>query len=166
VLLAAVCLAACVGAPATAPAAAQAPETTPLVPAPSDPMPAVQPPPRAPRYLQLPPPITPHSLAELRAQAALRLVAANPDTSYTGEAPDELLAIPVLEVELQADGSILGIRVLRVPTQAVDTTQLAIDAVRRAAPYGDVSHLPRPWKFVETFLFDEDRRFKPLTLDR
>jgi len=28
-----------------------------------------------------------------------------------------------------------------------------------------VSHLPRPWKFIETFLFDDDRKFKPRTLD-
>ena len=57
------------------------------------------------------------------------------------------------------------IGVLRYPTQAQDTTQLAIDAVRRAAPFGDVSRLPRPWKFTETFLFDDARRFKPRSLD-
>jgi hypothetical protein len=28
-----------------------------------------------------------------------------------------------------------------------------------------VSRLPRPWKFVETFLFNDDRKFKPRTLD-
>jgi len=38
-------------------------------------------------------------------------------------------------------------------------------AVRRAAPYGNVSRLPKPWKVVETFLFDDDLRFKPRTLD-
>ena len=43
--------------------------------------------------------------------------------------------------------------------------RLAIDAVRRAAPYGNMSQLSRPWKFVETFLFDGERRFKPRTLD-
>ena len=58
------------------------------------------------------------------------------------------------------------IDVVRVPSQAKDTVQLAIDAVRRAAPYGDVSRLPKPWRFTETFLFDDDRRFKPRTLDR
>jgi hypothetical protein len=36
----------------------------------------------------------------------------------------------------------------------------------RAAPYGAMSRLPRPWKFVEVFLFDDERRFKPRTLDR
>jgi hypothetical protein len=55
--------------------------------------------------------------------------------------------------------------VLRRPTQAHDTVQLAIDAMRRAAPFGNVSRLPKPWKFSETFLFNDDRKFKPRTLD-
>jgi len=93
------------------------------------------------------------------------MVAANPGGAYTGTVPDPLLAIPVLEVELNADGSVRRIDVLRQPTQARDTVQLAIDAVRRAAPFGDVSRLPRPWKFTEAFLFDDYRRFKPRTLD-
>jgi len=113
----------------------------------------------------LPPPTAVHTLAQLQLQAAQRLVAANPAGTYTGAAPDPLLAIPVLRIELNADGSVRSIEVLRHPRQARDTTQLAIDAVRRAAPYGDVSRLPKPWRFSETFLFDEDRRFKPRTLE-
>ena len=54
---------------------------------------------------------------------------------------------------------------LRHPSQARDTTQLAIDAVRRAAPFGDMSRLSRPWKFTEVFLFNDERRFMPRTLD-
>ena len=76
-----------------------------------------------------------------------------------------LLAIPVLAVDLNGDGSIRRIEVLRYPRQAKDTTQIAIDAVKRAAPFGDVSSLPRPWRFTETFLFNDDRRFKPRALD-
>ncbi|MDP1789453.1 MAG: hypothetical protein Q8L12_02680 [Methylibium sp.] len=113
----------------------------------------------------LPAPETPRTLAGLRLQAARRLVTANPGLTYTGEVPEPLLAIPVLEVELNADGSVRRIEVLREPRQAKDTIQLAIDAVRRAAPFGDVSRLPRPWKFTETFLFRDDRKFKPRTLD-
>jgi hypothetical protein len=104
-------------------------------------------------------------MQQLRLQVAQRLVAAHPEGSYVSPAPDPLLAIPVLEIELNADGSVRRIEVLRHPRQARDTTQLAIDAVRRAAPFGDVSRLPRPWKFSETFLFDEQRRFKPRTLE-
>lgn len=102
----------------------------------------------------------------MQLQAARRLVEANPTTTYTGRVPEPLLAIPVLSIELNADGSVRRIEVMRRPSQALDTIQLAIDAVHRAAPFGDVSRLPRPWRFTEVFLFDDDRRFKPRTLDR
>ncbi len=105
-------------------------------------------------------------MVELRQQAAERLVAANPGRVYLGEVPDVLLAIPVLEIELNANGTVRKIAVLRRPGQAIDTLQLAIDAVHRAAPFGDVSRLPRPWKFNETFLFNDHRQFKPRTLDQ
>ena len=114
---------------------------------------------------RLPPPRPVRSMAEVRQQAAERLVAANPDITYTGKVPDQLLSISVLEVELNADGSVRRIEVLRPPRFAKETLQTAADAVRRAAPYGDVSRVPKPWKFVETFLFDEHRKFKPRTLD-
>ena len=74
---------------------------------------------------------------QYRLRFAQRLVAANPDITYLSPAPDPLLAIPVLEIEVNADGSVRHIEVLRTPTQATDTVQLAIAAVRRAAPYGD-----------------------------
>jgi hypothetical protein len=115
--------------------------------------------------VQLPPPPAPRNTSELREQVARRLVAAHPDTSYTARAPDRLLAIPVLEIELNADGSVRRIEVLRRPSTGDESIALAIAAVRRAAPYGDVSRLPKPWKVVETFLFDDALRFKPRTLD-
>ncbi|MGE5453233.1 MAG: hypothetical protein ACM3VZ_15485 [Acidobacteriota bacterium] len=111
-------------------------------------------------------PATPRSWEEARLQAARRIVAANPDQTYTGKPPDMLLAIPVLSIELNADGSIRNIDVMRKPSQALDTIELAKQAVRRAAPFGDVSRLPKPWKFNETFLFNDQRKFKPMTLDQ
>ena len=114
----------------------------------------------------LPPPGVVRNWKEVRLQAARRLVAANPATTYTGTVPDILLAIPVLEVELNGDGSVRRIEVLRHPGQAHDTVKLASDAVHRAAPFGDVSRLPKPWRFTETFLFNDDRKFKPRTLDQ
>jgi len=114
----------------------------------------------------LPSPRTNRNWNEVRQQAAERIVAANPDITYTRAAPDPLLAIPVLEIELNGDGSIRRIEILREPRQAKDTLKIAVEAVRRAAPFGDVSRLPRPWKFAETFLFDDSRKFKPRTLER
>ena len=92
-------------------------------------------------------------------------MALNPDATYTGPVNQPALAIPVLEIELNADGSVRRIQVLRRPGQATDTVQLAMAAVQRAAPFGSVAHLPRPWRYTETFLFDNQRRFKPRTLD-
>lgn len=103
---------------------------------------------------------------EYRLRAAKRMVAANPDKTYLSDPPDPLLAIPVLEITVKADGSIERIEVVRVPTQAKDTVELAKEAVRRAAPFGDVGRLPKPWKFRETFLYDDARRFKPMILDQ
>ena len=114
---------------------------------------------------RLPSPGSVRSWNDVRLQAAKRMMAANPGITYEGAVPDPLLAIPVLEIELNSDGSVRNIDVMRVPRQAKDTVQIAIDAVRRAAPFGDVSRLPKPWKFTETFLFNDDRKFKPRTLD-
>jgi protein TonB len=99
--------------------------------------------------------------------AAQRLVAANPERTFMGTVPNPLKGIPILEVELNGDGSVRQIKVQRRPrpADAQHTTQLAIDAVRRAAPFPPVSHLPKPWAYTEVFLFQDDDRFKPRTLD-
>lgn len=148
------------------------PPAPPAPPAPSAPAPAPAPAAAGPSA-QLPaapaPAASPQrarNWEEYRLQAAQRLVRLNPQITYTSTPPDPLLAIPVLEIELHGDGSIAAINVQRRPRQALDTVQTAIDAVRRAAPFGPVTHLPRPWRFSETFLFDDARRFKPVTLDR
>jgi hypothetical protein len=105
------------------------------------------------------------TMAEYRLRAAHRLVAANPKITYLAPAPEPLLAIPVIEVEVNADGSVRHISVVRTPTQATDTIQIAIDAVKRSAPFGDASQVPKPWKFMQVFLFNDDRHFKPKDLD-
>ena len=102
---------------------------------------------------------------EYRLQAAKQMVEVNAGQTYLDTPPEILLAIPVLQIELNANGSVRRIEVLRYPGQALDTTQLAIQAVNRAAPFGDVSRLPKPWRFTETFLFRDDRKFKPRILD-
>lgn len=149
----------------TAPTAPPAPPAAPATPAPAAAAPAAPAARPAPRAVPLGPPTAARNWEAFKLQAARRLVQAHPDGTYLGPVPEPLLAIPVLEVELNADGSVRRISVLRHPGQARDTTQLAIDAVHRAAPYGAMTHLPRPWKWTEVFLFDDARRFKPRQLD-
>ncbi len=117
--------------------------------------------------MQLPAAAPVRSQAQLREQVAQRLMAMHPDETYAGKAPEVLLAVPVLLIELRADGAVRRIQVLRWPNQKSthDTVQLAIDAVHRAAPYGHLQGLPQPWTFTESFLFDAQRRFKPRSLD-
>ncbi|MCE2660774.1 MAG: hypothetical protein LW854_21430 [Rubrivivax sp.] len=151
--------------PAPSPAPSAAANRSPTAPAPS-PSPNRAQPGAATAAAPVPSRQAPaRNWSEYTVQAAQRLVQMNPETSYMGTPPDPLLAIPVLEVELYVDGSIANIRVQRTPTQAKDTVQLAMAAVRRAAPFPAVGHLPKPWRFTEVFLFDDQRRFKPRTLD-
>lgn len=140
--------------------AACVPPRVPIVPIAPGASPAPLPPPPAPSTARA------RNWDDFKVLAGWRMVAANPNTTYIGAVPEPLLAIPVLEIELNADGSVRHVAVQRQPSQARDTVQLAIDAVNRAAPYGDVSHLPRPWKFSEVFLFRDDRRFKPRALEQ
>ncbi|MFN9042969.1 MAG: hypothetical protein ACK5Y7_02690, partial [Betaproteobacteria bacterium] len=104
---------------------------------------------------------------EFKRAAATRMVRASPQGSYLGPVPPLLFGIPILEIELNADGSVRDVNLMRAPAnaEAADTVALAVEAIRRGAPYGDVSRLPRPWKWTEVFLFDDRRRFKPRTLD-
>lgn len=156
-------LAGCASAPPPAPPPpARAPAPAPAAPAPA----AV---PAAPAgAANLPPPTATRNWDDFRRQAGRRLVQAHPNGTYMGKVPDMLLGIPVIETELYVDGTIKSIRVLREPSNesARDTTQTAIAAIRRAAPYGDMSRLPQPWKWVETFLFNDKRQFKPRALDQ
>ncbi|MEK8025146.1 MAG: hypothetical protein RLY78_1846 [Pseudomonadota bacterium] len=124
--------------------------------------------PPAPRLTVVRPPMPARparNAAEYQRQMAQHLTAALPGLSYASRTPDVLLAIPVLSVELNADGSVRAVDVLRRPGQALDTLQMAIDAVRAAAPYPPVGHLPRPWKFNQVFLYNDQRLFKLQVLD-
>lgn len=149
------------GCTATPPAPPPRPVPAPPAAVPS-PLPA---PAAAPKPPGMPAPKAVRTHDELRRQAAERLVMANPERTYTTAAPTHLLTVIVLEVEVKADGSVRRVNVVRKPRYAPETLQMAIDAIHKAAPFGDVRRMPEPWKFTETFLFEEDRRFKPLTLN-
>lgn len=89
---------------------------------------------------------------------------ANPSGSFAGRLPDPLASIPVLQVRLNADGSVREIDVLRTPKFYPETVENAKRAVMRAAPFGPVGSLPQPWQFNETFLFNDDFKFQLDTL--
>jgi hypothetical protein len=99
-----------------------------------------------------------------RALVGQKIVQSNSGVTFSGKLPDPLAAIPVIEITLNADGSIRGLDVRRAPRFYPETSQTAMDAIRRAAPFGSVAHLPQPWIFNETFLFNDALKFQVLSL--
>ena len=161
--------------PAPAPAPRQAAPPPPPPPPPAAPPPP--PPPPAPTgrrpladlgpMVLVPPAQAARNWDEFKRAAARRMVVASPNHAYLGKPPPMLFGIPILEIELNADGSVRDIVVTRPPANmdAQDTIAIAKEAIHRAAPYGDISRLPRPWKWTEVFLFNDKRQFKPRILD-
>jgi hypothetical protein len=101
---------------------------------------------------------------EYKLRAARRIHEASPGETFAGPLPDPLQSIPVLQVNLNRDGSVRDISVLRTPRQSPQTLEMAVRAIRRAAPFEPVGHLPRPWQFSETFLYNDDLKFQLRTL--
>jgi len=158
--------------PPVAPAPRPAPPPSPPPPPPAPPPAPVAEPARrssvnlGPMVIQAPA-LAARNWDEFKRSAARRMVLASPNYAYLGKPPPMLFGIPILEVELNADGSVRNISVTRPPANedAQDTIEIAKEAIYRAAPYGDVSRLPRPWKWTEVFLFNDKRQFKPRILD-
>jgi hypothetical protein len=101
---------------------------------------------------------------EYRLRAARRIAAASGAETFGGPLPDPLQSIPVLQVHLDRDGHVARIEVLRTPRQSPQTVQMAMRAIQRAAPFEPPAHLPRPWIFAETFLYNDDLKFQLRTL--
>lgn len=95
-----------------------------------------------------------------RVQTAKKIMQTNSAATFTGTLPNPLASIPVIEISLNADGSIGDLDVRRTPHFYPETAQIAMAAIRKAAPFGSVAHLPKPWVFNETFLFNDDLKFQ------
>ena len=104
---------------------------------------------------------------EFKKQAARRMVTAAPRHSYMSTPPTLMFGITIIEVEVNGDGSVRAMSVTRQPANpdAAGVVEVAKEAIRRGAPYGDMSRLQKPWRWTEVFLFNEKYQFKPRTLD-
>jgi hypothetical protein len=104
------------------------------------------------------------NMLEYRILAAQRIREFNPQLSFDGPLPDPLSSIPVLQVHLNRDGTVQKIDVMRTPRYRPESIELAKRAVLQAQPFGPVGHLPKPWQFNETFLFNHELKFQLHTL--
>ncbi|MGA8515650.1 MAG: hypothetical protein WB821_12880 [Burkholderiaceae bacterium] len=121
----------------------------------------VPPPPAAPVVYSMP---LVNNMAEYRRRAARLIMEANAGTVAAGKLQDPLRGIPVVSLQLNADGSIRNLDFLRQSQVAPETNNLAIQAIRRVANFGPIHNLPGPWQFNETFLYNDSLKFQLRTV--
>lgn len=115
-----------------------------------------------------PRPDVPLTLDGYKREVARRIVRVTPET-YDEPPPEVLKSIVVLEVTIDRDGNLQRVAVRRSNGfRALEN--LAMDSVRRAAPYDapvvSQRHRDGSVTFLESFLFRDDNRFRLLSLVR
>ena len=98
-----------------------------------------------------------------RQDGARAIYAAYPDSIYKGKLPPLLHAIAVVETEIDSNGNVRDVRMIRAPSHAPDVTARVRDLIRKASP------LPAPTrlgtvKYTETWLVDKSGKFQLDTL--
>lgn len=98
-----------------------------------------------------------------RQDGARAIYAAYPDSIYKGKLPPLLHAIAVVETEIDANGHVRDVRMIRAPSHAPDVTARVREMIRKASP------LPAPARlgtvrYTETWLVDKSGKFQLDTL--
>ena len=98
-----------------------------------------------------------------RHDGARAIYAAYPDSIYKGKLPPLLYAIAVVETELDANGNVRDVRMVRAPTHAPEVTAKIRELIRKASP------LPAParmgtTRYTDVWLFDKSGKFQLDTL--
>jgi hypothetical protein len=102
--------------------------------------------------------------AEYRRRAAQMIMAANSGAVSSGKLQDPLYGIPVVQIQLNPDGTIRNLDFMRQSKVGPETNNLALQAIRRITSFGPVSNLPGPWQFNETFLYNDALKFQLRTI--
>lgn len=98
-----------------------------------------------------------------RQDGARAIYAAYPDSIYKGKLPPLLHAIAVVETEIDSNGNVRDVRMIRAPSHAPDVTARVRELIRKASP------LPAPARlgtvrYTETWLVDKSGKFQLDTL--
>lgn len=103
------------------------------------------------------------SADDYRKDAARHLYDAYPARVLKGLVPANVYAVMVTETEVDAQGKVLAVRVLRRPAQAHEVTPWVVSLIRRASPLPPPLRLKRV-RYVETWLVDRSGQFQVRTL--
>ena len=94
-----------------------------------------------------------------RLDGAKHLYAVYADRIYQGKLPPLVHAVVVIEIELDAQGRVVNMELIRVPSHAPDVAHAVCDMIQQASP------LPAPArmggvKYIEIWLVDKSGRFQ------
>ena len=94
-----------------------------------------------------------------RLDGAKHFYAVYADRIYQGKLPPLIHAVVVIEIELDAQGRVANVQLIRVPSHAPDVAHAVRDMVQQASP------LPAPArmggvKYIEVWLVDKSGRFQ------
>jgi periplasmic protein TonB len=98
-----------------------------------------------------------------RQDGARAIYAAYPDSIYKGKLPPMLYAVAVVETELDANGNVRDVRMVRAPTHAPEVTAKIRDLIRKASPLPAPSRIGTT-KYTDVWLFDKSGKFQLDTL--
>jgi protein TonB len=128
--------------------------------------PVAVPAPVAPPRVRAPVASAARSVDAYKREVAQRIHEVSYDLVFAGAPPNPLRSIVVVNVAIDGRGGLIDARVMR-DNGDTELTRVALESVRRAAPYAvPVSALARRGRieFFETWLFREDGRFQLRTL--
>jgi hypothetical protein len=101
---------------------------------------------------------------EYRIDAARHLYACYPMRVYRGKLPPLLYGVMMVETELDAEGNVLDIKVVRKPA-ADEVAPWVLAMIRRAAPYPAPAKFPGGTvRFTETFFVDKSGLFQAFSI--
>lgn len=94
-----------------------------------------------------------------RLDGAKHFYAVYADRIYQGKLPPLIHAVVVIEIEVDAQGRVVNVQLIRVPSHAPDVAHAVRDMIEQASP------LPAPArmggiKYVEIWLVDKSGRFQ------
>ena len=91
---------------------------------------------------------------DYRKDAARHLYDAYPAHVLKGRVPANVYAVMVTETDVDAQGKVLSVRVLRKPAEASEVTPWVVALIRHAAPLPPLLRMKRA-RYVETWLVDK-----------
>ena len=98
-----------------------------------------------------------------RQDGARAIYAAYPDSIYKGKLPPLLHAIAVVETEIDSNGHVRDVRMIRAPSHAPEVTARVREMIRKASPLPAPARLGTV-KYTETWLVDKSGKFQLDTL--